>query len=138
LQAALNQAVTIRAGKRQKTLSKSAAGIEHLANQWAAGDRHARRDLLVLSEKLGLELTDRDALQGALEDALSAEDEALLADFVRRHGGHYPVGADAGRSLLSQGKKLLGSSAEDPKLLTARSENSTSPPMVQRTEQSDD
>jgi hypothetical protein len=127
LQAALNKTVTIRIGKRQKTLSRGVAGIEQLAHQWAAGDRHARRDVIALCEKLGLDLTDREALQGALEDALSAEDEALLTDFVRRHGGQYPVRGDAVPSVPAKDQNLLSSPADDPKLLTARPENSTSP-----------
>ena len=93
LERALNRAVTIRSGKLQKTYTKGAAGIEQLVDQFAKGDRNARRDLILLCEKLGVDLTNREALQSALEDAQSAEDEALLADFVKRHGGQYPPGA---------------------------------------------
>jgi hypothetical protein len=125
LQAALNKTVTIRIGKRRKTLSKGAAGIEHLANQWAAGNRNARRDLILLCDKLGVEFTDRAALQSVLDDALSAEDEALLADFVKRYGGHYPARADAGPNLPAKDENLLAPPADDTKLLTARPENST-------------
>src|SRR6516165_8438643 len=131
LQRALNQ--TIRSGG----LSKGAAGVEHLVDQWAKGDRHARRDLILLCDKLGVDLTDREALEGALEDALSAEDEALLTDFVRRHGGQYPVRADAAPTLAAKNENLLGPPADDPKLLTAWPENSTSPEIVQPTEKSD-
>ncbi len=138
LQAALNETVTIRTGKRQKTVSKGVAGIEHLVGQWAKGDRNARRDLIALCDKFGVDLTDREALQGALEDALSAEDEALLADFVRRHGGQYPLRADAVPSLPAKHENLLGPPADDPKLLTARSENSTNSQMTQPKEKSHD
>jgi Family of unknown function (DUF5681) len=122
LQRALNQ--TIRSGRQQKTVSKGAAGIEHLVDQWAKGDRYARRDLIVLCEKLGIDLADRQALEGALDDALSAEDEALLTDFVKRHGGQYR--ADAVPSLPAKDQNLL-SPAEDRKLLTARRENLAGP-----------
>jgi hypothetical protein len=138
LQTALNKTVTIRVGNRQKTVSKGAAGIEQLIDQWAKGDRHARRDLILICEKLEIDLTDREALQSALEDAVSAEDEALLADFVKRHGGQYPVRADAAASLPAKGENLLNPPAVDPKLLTARPENSTSPQEVQPKEKSHD
>ena len=138
LQAALAKTVRIRIGKRQKTLSRDAAGIEHLAAQYAAGDRNARRDVHALCEKYGLDVTDRAALQTALDDALSAEDEALLADFVRRHGGQYPARADAVPSLPAKDQNLRSPPADDQKLLTARRENSTSPQMAQPKEKSDD
>jgi uncharacterized protein DUF5681 len=64
LERELNKTVTIRTGKRIKTLPKGAAGIAQLVDQFAKGDRNARRDLLLLSEKLGVPLTNRDALQG--------------------------------------------------------------------------
>ena len=132
LQRALNQ--TIRSGG----LSKGAAGIEHLVDQWAKGDRHARRDLILLCDKLGVDLTDRVALEAALEDALSAEDEALLTDFVRRHGGQYPVRADAAPSLPATDQDNLDSAVDHPKLLTAPVESSTSSQQVQPNEKSHD
>jgi hypothetical protein len=136
LQRALNQ--TIRSGRQQKTVSKGAAGIEHLVDQWAKGDRHARRDLILLCDRLGVDLTDREALEAALEDALSAEDEALLTDFVRRHGGQYPVRADPAPSLPATDQDSLDSAADDPKLLSAPVESSTSPQQVQPKEKSHD
>ncbi len=80
----LSKTVKVRGGKRPKQLSKAAAGIKHLVDQFAEGDRNARRDLIALCEKLRLPLMNRDELEGALAEALSAEDEALLADFVER------------------------------------------------------
>ncbi len=81
--------MTIRSGKHQKVMSKGAAGIEQLVDQFAAGDRNGRRDFIVLCEKFGVDLTNREALEGVLEDVLTAQDEVILADFVERHGGHY-------------------------------------------------
>jgi len=89
LQSALNETVTIRSGKQQKKKSKGEAGIDQLVDQFAAGDRNARRDLIVLCEKLGVDLTNREALEGAIEDVLTAQDEAILADYLERRGGHY-------------------------------------------------
>jgi hypothetical protein len=123
LERELNKAVT--SGKRQKTVTKAAAGIKQLADQFAKGDRNARRDLFLLSEKLGLALTNRVALEGSLQDAVSAEDEALLADFVKRHGGQYPCRADMVPSPLNQGASLLSPPEQARRLLTAPPGNST-------------
>jgi hypothetical protein len=70
-----------------KIISKAAAGIEQLVNQFAKGDRHARRDLIALAGELGVDLLagQGDALGESVAKALSANDEALLADYVRRH-----------------------------------------------------
>jgi Family of unknown function (DUF5681) len=97
---ALNRKVTLRQGEQEKTITKGAAGIEQLVNQFAKGDRHARRDLLALAARLGVDLVagQGDALAQSVATALSANDEALLADYVRRHAGQprRPGEADAG------------------------------------------
>ena len=84
---ALSAKVTLRQGEQEKIISKAAAGIEQLVNQFAKGDRHARRDLLVLAERFGVDLVpgQGEALEQSVAAALSANDEALLADYVRRH-----------------------------------------------------
>jgi len=135
LERALNKPVTLRSGK---TLTKGAAGIEQLVDQFAKGDRHAWRFVMLLSEKLGVDLTNREALQSALEDALSADDEALLADFVKRHGGQYPLRADAVPSLPAKDASLLSPPSENAKLLSAPPEDSTDNQMVQPEEKSDE
>ena len=89
---ALNAKVTLRQGEREKIITKAAAGIEQLVNQFAKGDRHARRDLLALAERLGVDLVagQGDALEQTVAAAISANDEALLADYVRRHAVQSP------------------------------------------------
>ena len=84
---ALSGKATLRQGEHQKIITKAAAGIEHLVDQFAKGDRHARRDLLALAERLGVDLVagQGDALEQTVAAALSAKDEALLADYVKRH-----------------------------------------------------
>jgi Family of unknown function (DUF5681) len=86
---ALTGKVTLRQGDREKVITKAAAGIEQLVNQFAKGDHRARRDLLTLAERLGVDLVpgQGDALAQSVASALSANDEALLADYVRRHAG---------------------------------------------------
>jgi hypothetical protein len=84
---ALNAKVTLRQGEQEKIITKAAAGIEQLVNQFAKGDRHARRDLLALAERLGVDLVAGQgaALEQSVAAALSANDQALLADYVQRH-----------------------------------------------------
>ena len=84
---ALSGKVTLRQGEQEKIITKAAAGIEQLVNQFAKGDRHARHDLLTLAARLGVDLVpgQGDALAQSVASALSANDEALLADYVRRH-----------------------------------------------------
>jgi hypothetical protein len=125
LERELNKAVTIQSGKQVKILTKGAAGIEQLVDQFAKGDRNARRDVFLLCEKLGIALTNRKALETALQDALSAEDEALLADFVKRHGGQYPARADTVLRVPDQNASLLSPPDHAAKLLNALPDNST-------------
>src|SRR5262245_27653281 len=94
---ALRGKVTLRQGR--KIMTKAAAGIEQLTNQFAKGDRHARRDLIALAERLGIDLVagQSDPAE-TVTAALSANDEALLADYVRRHAlqPSHPEELDAG------------------------------------------
>jgi Family of unknown function (DUF5681) len=54
LERSLNGKVTLRQGENEKIVTKFAAGIEQLVTQFAKGDRHARRDLFLLVERLGV------------------------------------------------------------------------------------
>src|SRR4029077_8319217 len=68
LERALNEEVKLRSDERDQIMTKAAAGIAKLVNQFAEGDRHARRDLIALAKTLGVDLT---AGQGqAIENAL--------------------------------------------------------------------
>ena len=86
LQAALSKKVTLAIGDKERLLTKAAAGIEQLVEQFARGDRYARRDLFDLADKLGLDLGagNKAALDELAGKALTAEDEALMADFLTR------------------------------------------------------
>jgi Family of unknown function (DUF5681) len=67
---ALNRKVTLRQGEQQKIMTKAAAGIEQLVNQFVRGDRHARRDLLVQAERFGVDLVAGQV--AALEQTVAA------------------------------------------------------------------
>jgi hypothetical protein len=111
---ALSKTVKLRQGEKEQIVTKAAAGIEQLVNQFAKGDRHARRDLMVLADKLGVDLA---AGQGkALEAALAADDEALLADYLQRHGGERGHRGDDNDAGLPQSKTQKSPATPDPKV----------------------
>ena len=65
---ALNEQARFPIGERDLIMTKAAAGIAQLVTQFAEGDRYARRDLIALADKLGVDLTAGQA--GAIGDAL--------------------------------------------------------------------
>ncbi len=99
LEGALNAKVKLRRGERDDIVTKAEAGIEQLVDQFAKGDPHGRRDFILLCKTLGVDLTNRKALEDALADAVAAEDEALLEEYVeyriseRLGGGAHQVPA---------------------------------------------
>jgi Family of unknown function (DUF5681) len=106
LERALCKRVTLRQGDREQTVTMAMAGIEHLVAQFAKGDRYARRDIIDLAQKLGVDLTagQGKAIEEALKTDLTADDEALLADYLQRHRGqrdHGDVGTGVPHSKKS-------------------------------------
>jgi hypothetical protein len=85
LERALDEKVRFKQGERERTVTKAEMGIEQLVNQFAKGDRHARRDLIDLAGRLGVDLT-RGRHQ-AIETALSATHEQILESYVSRRAG---------------------------------------------------
>ena len=45
---ALSKTITLRQGQKERIVTMAAAGIEQLVAQYAKGDRHARRDALLV------------------------------------------------------------------------------------------
>jgi hypothetical protein len=86
LERALSEKVTLRQGDKERLITKAAAGIEQLVNQYAKGDRYARRDLIDLAARLGVDLIagQGDQIAEGLRAHVTANDEALLEDFIRR------------------------------------------------------
>jgi len=86
LERALQRKVKVRQGSTEKVVTLAEAGIEQLVSQFAKGDRYARRDLIVLAEKLGVNLA------AGQED--TASDQALLNEYVERHRAERDVQRD--------------------------------------------
>lgn len=76
----------IKQGERDQLMTKGAAGIAKLVDDFAAGDHHARRDLVNLASKLDIDLTAGRAeeIQRAVRTTMSADDQAMVDDYVRR------------------------------------------------------
>jgi Family of unknown function (DUF5681) len=85
LERALNAKVQSGAGAGAKLVTTAAAGIEQLVAQYAAGDRHARRDVFALAKEAGIDLMGGQNKKVVVA-ALAAEDEQIILDFLRRHG----------------------------------------------------
>jgi hypothetical protein len=81
LEAALNEKVVITKDKKEIVLTKAALGIQQLVNQFAKGDRHARRDLFQYAAQLGVDLQAKDVIA----EALGINHQAIVdAAFLRR------------------------------------------------------
>jgi len=79
---ALNKKVKVRKGEADVLLSKAILGIEQLVNQFAKGDRHARRDLMVMAKELGVDLLAGQ--KGKIKEALQPSHQAILDAYVAR------------------------------------------------------
>lgn len=84
LKRALNEKMPKRQG--QKILTKAAAGIRHLVDQFARGDRNARRDLIQIADKLGIDLTAGEHdIQQSVAAALTQTDQEIVDEFMRNY-----------------------------------------------------
>jgi hypothetical protein len=81
LETALNEKVVITKDKKEIVMTKAALGIQQLVNQYAKGDRYARRDLFQYAALLGVDLQARDVIA----EALGINQQAIVdAAFLRR------------------------------------------------------
>jgi Family of unknown function (DUF5681) len=79
---ALSEKVTLKQGGKQLTLTMAAAGIKQLVAGYARGDRHARRDVIALADKFGVDLMASHRKE--IEDTLAANHRAILYSWVAR------------------------------------------------------
>jgi hypothetical protein len=82
LKCALSKKVKLRQGEKEQIVTKAAAGIEQLVNQFARGDRHARRDLITVADTLGVDLGASQ--RNAIEEALASNHQAILDAYTAR------------------------------------------------------
>jgi hypothetical protein len=82
LEHALSKPIKLKQGEKERIVTMAAAGIEQLVAQYVKGDHRARRDLIALTDKFGVDLIAGQ--QQALEQALAANHEAILRTYVER------------------------------------------------------
>jgi Family of unknown function (DUF5681) len=80
-EAALSKQIRLTRDGRQIALAKLELGFEQLANQFAKGDRHARRDVFTYAAQLGVDFTGKAQ---ALKEALAPNYEDILDAYVGR------------------------------------------------------
>jgi uncharacterized protein DUF5681 len=92
---ALNKKVKLSDGEKKLVLTQGDAGIEHLARQFAKGDRHARRDVMAYADRLGIDFlaSHKKTIEEAL--ALAPSYQTILDAFLARRTGETKVSAAA-------------------------------------------
>jgi hypothetical protein len=83
LEDGLKKKVKAKNGDTQVSLTRATLGIEQLLNQFAKGDRYARRDLMDIAKELGVDLLAGQ--KEKIEEALSPSHQAILDSFISRH-----------------------------------------------------
>ena len=82
LECALNKTIKLKQGEKERMVTMATAGIEQLVAQFVKGDRHARRDLIALTDRLGVDLMAGQ--RQALQDTLAANPAAILQNYFQR------------------------------------------------------
>src|SRR6516162_8985918 len=82
LQQALKKKIKLKQGDKERVVTMATAGIEQLVAQYAKGDRHARRDLIALADKLGVDLMAGHTK--AIENALAPSNQEILLGYLDR------------------------------------------------------
>ncbi len=106
---AMNKKVSVPRGDKTVLMTRIEIGLEQLLNQFAKGDRYARRDLMEYADKLGIDFLAKH--KQALERALTPNYQAILHAYVARQTGPGNV-APATRAVASP--QLLDDDAVEP------------------------
>jgi hypothetical protein len=90
LESALNDKIAVTKDKKEVVLTKAVLGIQQLVNQFAKGDRYARRDLFQYAAQLGVELQAK----GLVTEALGINQQAIVDAFLQRQHPSAEVASD--------------------------------------------
>jgi hypothetical protein len=82
---AVNKKVLVPRGDRKVLMTRVEIGLEQLLNQFAKGDRHARRDLMGYADKLGIDFLAKHRQD--IEEAVTPNHQAILDAFLKRQSG---------------------------------------------------
>ena len=77
---ALNAKMKFSRGERSKIMTKLESGFEELADQFAAGDHRARKDVFDYAAKLGFDLTAGRGTSGSVDVSSETELRQALLD----------------------------------------------------------
>jgi hypothetical protein len=73
---AVNKKVLVSRGDKEALMTRVEIGLEQLPNQFAKGDRHARKDLMDYADKLGIDFLFKH--RQTLDEALAPKYQAIL------------------------------------------------------------
>ncbi len=104
---AINKKVAVARGDKTVLMTRVEIGLEQLLNQFAKGDRHARRDLMEYADKLDIDFLAKH--KQTLEQALTPNYQAIVEASLARQTGNV---APATRVLASS--ELLDDDAAEP------------------------
>ena len=90
---AINKKVSVPRGDKTVLMTRIEIGLEQLLNQFAKGDRHARRDLMEYADKLGIDFLAKH--KQTLEQALTPNYQAILDAYVARRRRRKRCAGDA-------------------------------------------
>jgi len=82
---AANKKVLVTRGERKVLMTRFEMGLEQLLNQFAKGDRYARRDLMEYADKLDIDFLAKHRQE--IEEAITPNYQAILDAFVARRSG---------------------------------------------------
>lgn len=88
---ALNKKVLVSRGDRKVLITKVEIGFEQLLNQFAKGEPKARRDVMEIAEKLGIDFSAKQ--RQAVEEALAPNYQTILDSYVARRSDAADVAA---------------------------------------------
>jgi hypothetical protein len=102
-----SQKVKVTQGERQRFITMWVAGMQQLFVQFAKGDRHARRDVFWVADRLGFDFLTPRTASG---ESLPADRQAILDAYVARRTG--PMASSAPSPILAP-PELLDDEAPD-------------------------
>jgi len=83
MEEALNQPITIREGDRTRSVPKREAIILSMVNSAIKGDAKAQASVFSLEKSLGM---TEEPPESTTPEPFTPDDEAVIADYLRRHG----------------------------------------------------
>jgi len=87
---ALFEKVEIKKADKKIYMSKVQLGLEQLVNQFAKGDRYARRDLFQYAALLGVDLQGKEVIA----EALGFTEQMIVDAFLQRQQSPAPAAVD--------------------------------------------